>query len=674
MNSPVFPQSCSFRSRQNPAVWMWEGALLGTALAGVGLAVKATLLPWQGLQPGTLLRWLGRLFVVAADDLGFALLMILVGWAMLWTVAQTFPRLLPVAMAALRAAFALALLYAVVSGALFRVTLQPFNIRVLFLVGRWDLLWSSVEPYLSWGQVGLALAVPVGAVWASQAAAKRLAQAWSFQAALGVVMGAWALWIPLDQAAAQYVQHRWPTPRIWENRLARSPHWVLLRSCWDRWRGHDPFAPLNNPSQQREDAELFQPPETLPPVARLLPGYRPPRHVVVVWMESVGAEYVSWAGGKWKTMPLVAQRIRRQGVVFRNFYVTAPYSCKSLWTLCSGTYPRPDWHLLVQNPPAGVSLLPQLLRRQGWQVCFAHSGYWSWRERDRFLRRAGVGQLLDASCLPGPRINSWGTSDRAMFEALLQWLARHTSQRTFALAYTIQTHHPYASPRQQVRFPVQDEELQQYLNAIRATDELLEWFLVRLEELGLLEETLVVISSDHGESFGQHDQREHHFALYEPNVRIPLALLYPGLKHFRPRVVRQVRSQVDLAPTILHLLGLEVPSGWQGTSLLVPDLQNRPALMLTVSNYAVLGLRWGRWKYHYWVEQGQEELYDLDADPWEEHDLAAHHAQLCRQFRRWLGHWVLAHQRFLRQASSGVTLSPPVVRQALVGKGAKVLK
>ena len=630
---------------------LWEVLALGTALALVCVGVKAALLPWQGWAPQRALRWAARLAVVSWDDLGFCLVAVLIAWGMLWATAVLRPGLVKIALYAVRTGFFLCAMYAVVSWALFQVTLQVFNVRVLSLLGRWELLWSSVLPYLSVGRVVLAVAVPLGMVVVAQGVGARLARRFSPAGAFALLAAGAMAWAALDPLAAQHVRKRWPSPRIWEHRLARSPHWVLLCSCWDRWWGRDPFGGLKNTTHgSRPQALGLVPKRPLPAMEKLLPGYRPPRHVVLVWLESVGAEYVAWAGGRYRTMPHLARRLRRHGLVFRNFYVAAPYSCKSLWTLCSGTYPRPDWHLLIaqeQLPP--VPLLPEILAARGFEVCFAHSGFWSWRGRDRFLRAHGVKHLIDASTLPGPLLNSWGTTDRTMFDAVARWMAARADRRTFVLAYTIQTHHPYASPRQPIDFPVNDHELRQYLGAIRATDEQLERFLRRLEHLGLLEHTLVVVTADHGESFGQHQQREHHFALYEPNVRVPLGLLYRPLGRFSPRVVHAVRSQVDLAPTLLHLLGISVPRTWQGTSLLLRPWEDRPAYFLAVSNYAVLGMRWGRWKYHYWVEQGQEELYDLSLDPGELHDLSARRPGRCRELRRRVGGWIRYQQALLRE-------------------------
>jgi len=332
--------------------------------------------------------------------------------------------------------------------------------------------------------------------------------------------------------------------------------------------------------------------------------------------------------------------------MFENVYVSVPNSCKSIVALTSSVYPRLDWDLIVRDcPQFSVPGIQQVLAERGYRTCFAHSGYWSWRKRDTYLRQRGVQTLIDAETLPEHRINSWGVSDKAMFQACLEWIDASPVSPFFLLAYTIETHHPYAQPDKPLDFDVADPELNDYLNAVRATDERIAWFVQELARHGLEESTLVVITTDHGESFGQHNQREHMFGIYQPNVHIPLVLLHPSLAGL-PRRIASVREQIDIAPTILDLLGVPSPPQWQGRHLFRTD-DGRPAYFFCVGNHVVLGLRDRFWKYHYYVDTGQEELFDLAADPGEEHNLAREHASRCLDYRRRVGGLVRFQRQFL---------------------------
>ncbi len=337
-------------------------------------------------------------------------------------------------------------------------------------------------------------------------------------------------------------------------------------------------------------------------------------------------------------------------MVFENFYVSVPYSCKSLVALSASVYPRPDWNLIISNHPQfKTPTITEVLRDRGYRTCYAHSGYWSWRSRDKFLE-SRVDTLIDAEHLLEQRISSWGVADRAMFQASLDWIDADPDKPFFLLAYTIETHHPYATPNHPKKFDVPDAEMADYLNAIRATDEHIAWLMEELTRRDLLDDTLVVVTSDHGESFGQHNQRMHNFGVYESTVHIPLVMIHPSLKNL-PRRVANVREQIDVAPTILDLLDVPSPAVWQGRNLF-REGEERPAYFFCVGNYVALGLRDGDWKYQFYVDTGQEELFNLAADPGENHNLAAGHRERCTGYRHKVAGMAHYQRRFLAEQGS----------------------
>src|SRR5262249_2939310 len=156
-------------------------------------------------------------------------------------------------------------------------------------------------------------------------------------------------------------------------------------------------------------------------------------------------------------------------------------------------------------------------------------------------------------------------------------------------------------------------------NALHYADAAVSQLLAGLKKRGLFDDTLFVIFGDHGEAFGQHEGNHGHVLfLHEENVHVPYLIVAPGLMT-EPVRVRRVASLIDTAPTVLDLLGLRVPAGWQGHSLL--DEQERLALFCTDYSLALLGVRDGRWKLIHEIESGKSKLFDLEADPDEKADL-----------------------------------------------------
>lgn len=174
-----------------------------------------------------------------------------------------------------------------------------------------------------------------------------------------------------------------------------------------------------------------------------------------------------------------------------------------------------------------------------------------------------------------------------------------------------------------------------YHAEVRYVDAEVSRVLAALHQYRLAERTLVVVTSDHGEGLGEHGEDTHSHFVYDATMRVPLIFWGPSLIPGPGRVDEMVRS-IDIAPTILDLLGVPAPSDIQGVSLR-PFLEGRsPDLdlvaygetlvpMLTFNAAVLRFLRDGDWKYIHKVEP---ELYDVAADPEERNNLAAEHPEL----------------------------------------------
>ena len=163
--------------------------------------------------------------------------------------------------------------------------------------------------------------------------------------------------------------------------------------------------------------------------------------------------------------------------------------------------------------------------------------------------------------------------------------------------------------------------INRYLNILRDEDEQLGRLFDGLRQRGLAEDTLVVVTGDHGEGFNwPHESLGHGFRIYQENTNVPCVLWCPGL--FGPgRHVQTVGGHIDLNPTITDLLGFEPAGTWQGHSLLDPGRPPRTYFYGANADF-LLGVREGDWKYIYNASTGYDELYDLKTDPHEHSDLA----------------------------------------------------
>lgn len=191
-----------------------------------------------------------------------------------------------------------------------------------------------------------------------------------------------------------------------------------------------------------------------------------------------------------------------------------------------------------------------------------------------------------------------------------------------------------------------------YDSSLAYMDACIRRIFTRLEELGVMENTLIVITSDHGETLTEHDIYFDHHGLYEPTIHIPLIYCLPGLVPEGRRIKGYVLQQ-DLTPTILDLLGyrdLARKLGMDGKSA-VPLMEGR-----RVTNYSEFYLTectWMRkrgWRTpHYKLIDALEpdfhhkpavELYDLVEDPLENHNIAQDRPEVVAAMKKAMEDWV----------------------------------
>ncbi len=643
------------------AVSTAELAALTAGLLVLLVTAKALLLPFPVETATEFCRWLLRLAIVASADVCFAIFWGGVAYAVNW-LAGPWKATGWVARPTIFLLFYAAGLYGVAAVPIFRYTMVPLTLPALHYAGGPDAMASSITACLSW-QAAVALAlVPLALLslgWLArrlqarlparraQSALPRLRPRLGFAAICGLLLGVTAYGL----VCRQYIAANWTDPNRWERRISASPHAVFLWSCAEQWvlgENHR-FNALLAEADNRD----WTAPRLDSGIRYTLPPDFHPRNVLVVVLESTGTDSMSLYGSPHRTTPELERLVAEQGLVFDNFYVQTPNSCKSLVSLTASVVPRLDWGLIVRDYPGfSIPTVAQVLAERGYRSCFAHSGYWGWKNRDRYLGDRGGPHLIDAASLQqppynAPQLNSWGVPDRPMFQATLDWIDQNRQQPFFALTYTIETHHPYVAPEPLTDFGVNDEKHNRYLNALRETDRQIAWLVAELKRRDLANDTLVVITSDHGESFGQHNQTVHSFSVYESAVHVPLILLHPSFANLPDRYLPQVRQQIDLPYTLVSLLGVKPPETWQGQHLL--DAADRRAYFFSTGNNVACGLRDGDYKYHFYVDSGHEELFHLPSDPEETTNLAPQQPDRCQSYRRRWGGLIEHQPQFLRQ-------------------------
>jgi hypothetical protein len=370
-------------------------------------------------------------------------------------------------------------------------------------------------------------------------------------------------------------------------------------------------------------------------------------NVVMVVLESTGAQYLAPYGGEHDPMPTLSA-LSRRAILFENAYASYPESIKGLLaTLCS-THPSFNEPAEVQASKPCDSIA-RSLQQAGYQTSLFHSGRFGYLGMDAVVADRGFDTIEDAGAIGGNVRSSFGVDEPATVNRILRWIDGLDPGRPFFVTYLpIAGHHPYGAP---AGGPFTgDTELRRYLNALHDADEALGRLIAGLRLRELEGRTLLLVFGDHGEAFGQHPGNTgHSLFIYEENIRVPYLIAIPGVTESTTRVPG-VASLVDTAPTILDLLGLRPARRHQGTSLLQPG--SRMALFLADYSLGWLGLRDACWKYQFETGSGRSALFDVCADPGETRNLAGREPARVRAYRRHVEQWSRRDALFTRSGPS----------------------
>jgi arylsulfatase A-like enzyme len=299
----------------------------------------------------------------------------------------------------------------------------------------------------------------------------------------------------------------------------------------------------------------------------------PRRSVLLVSIDTLRADRLGAHGFALDSSPHI-DRLASEGTLFSAATAPSNWTLPSHASMLTGLYPCV--HRLGGMPgieadlslPRAILPLAEHLRRAGYATAaFTENAY---------LKPAVFHRGFDLFRADSTVIE-WGP--RGLVEDTIAhataWLERHTAEDFFLFVHTYQVHAPYTPPEAYRRIlpwdpsragPAPMDDLVAYTQEVRYTDDVVARLVDRLDALGLRDRTIVVITSDHGEAFGEHGQRFHGSTVYEEEVHVPFIWRAPGIIAAGRRVADPV-SLVDLMPTVLDLLGLRVPLAIQGVNL-----------------------------------------------------------------------------------------------------------
>jgi hypothetical protein len=351
-----------------------------------------------------------------------------------------------------------------------------------------------------------------------------------------------------------------------------------------------------------------------------------PLNVLLISLDTLSADHLGCYGYKRQTSPTIDAKMAAQGTLFERAYSQYPQTIGSHMTMLTGLYPCA--HGLpgpkgTRRKLGDVRTLPELLRAAGYRTgAVTENGYVN--AATGFAR--GFGSFTGFTELTPKRYPA-GMVSRTFGDGL-RWITRERDRPWFLFLHTYEVHEPYDPPQKDLERvaaqtgPYHLADL--YDGEIRHTDTALAQLLAALKSAGLIEKTLIILTSDHGEQFGQHGAWQHSNTLYNAVLHVPLILRAPGVP--AGRRIGDVVGLVDLLPTVLDVVGLPPHPTAQGRSFApLWRGESLPARTLYAEEHTWYLLVAAFAPPHKWIFStagGKTQAFDLLRDPDETRDLA----------------------------------------------------
>jgi arylsulfatase A-like enzyme len=319
-------------------------------------------------------------------------------------------------------------------------------------------------------------------------------------------------------------------------------------------------------------------------------------NVVFVLQESSYNKHLSLFSGDRETQPLLS-RYKERMELFPNFFSSFAGSINARFACFTGMYPVRDYNQFTLRRIDAKSLF-EVLHEKGYATSVFYSSYFDYTGFRDYLRGRDVDGMFDADTMPGERKTkqvSWGLREEETLGAMQNQIKQFAStrQKFFMTYIPAAPHNPYdGTPERFRKYQRQKfrDFTQDYCNEMLYMDWIITSIVDQLKESGLLDKTLVVITSDHGEMLGEDGGPiGHGWALTPELANVPLIIMNPDKRGYS--INQTVGSQVDLLPTILDILGISCPANqlYQGVSLHSTNAQTDRVIYLnSFGQYAVI--------------------------------------------------------------------------------------
>jgi len=368
-------------------------------------------------------------------------------------------------------------------------------------------------------------------------------------------------------------------------------------------------------------------------------------NLIILLLDAAAANHLSIYGYNRKTTPFIDE-LAQKGIIFENAFTNASYTLASASTIYTGLPPAA--HGVVSSDfavPQDAKLLSEYFKKAGYKTAAFTGNYF-------FSKAFGFDQGFDLFYEP-PLKDLLLHSDMIVKEAK-NWIKNNINNKFFMYIHFREPHVPYSIPKnfefnfwegqiptnklQELRsvnctdFTQRPTEeinfiISQYDTLLRYIDSKVAELIKFIDENKLLEKTVIVVLSDHGQSFWQHGIHTHSLQLYDETIKIPMIFYLPHILQAKNKKINNLFEMIDLMPTLLELFNLKSEKDLPGKSFVsCMFLQNCPDKEFVISrnesmSATLFSIRNHQYKLIASKNKKQFELYDLLKDPEEKNNI-----------------------------------------------------
>jgi arylsulfatase A-like enzyme/Tfp pilus assembly protein PilF len=359
-------------------------------------------------------------------------------------------------------------------------------------------------------------------------------------------------------------------------------------------------------------------------------------NILLITIDTLRADHVGIYGGQVETPAI--DRLGRLGVIFTHAYCHVPLTLPSHCSLLTGVIP--PVHGVRDNGyrfQGGNQTLAEILKTRGYATA-AFVGAFPLDSRFGLDRGFDVYDDNYGSRNPQRDLTFIERKAEEVNTRALIWLEKNKNKNFFLWIHYFDPHAPYEPPP-----PFKEKyEGREYDGEIAYTDLMIGHLIAKMEEWSLIDNTLIVLTADHGEGLGEHQEKTHGIFIYDATMHVPLIFFNKKILP-QGRVIQELAGLSDVFPTILDLLNIPFDSRRiQGKSLKSSLLKGKEekdkeiylesvAAMLDRNWAPLQGLRTKNWKY---IEAPIPELYDLNEDPLELNNIYEKYPKVALELQR----------------------------------------